>query len=176
MRALSLGSAALLITAVAAAAADVPAPQAAVIAAAEKARSAFDEAPNDMAKGGVRAARAKAICAAVPKLTAKDWIGEVDTLSSNGDGWGILYINIGPDISVRTYNNAFSDAGSNTLIDPSSDVFAVASTLSVGQKVRFSGRFFKAKADCIKEMSLTQSGSIEEPAFLIRYSDVAPLD
>lgn len=159
-------------------AAEMPAEQAALIAAVEKARELYDAAGNDMAKGAARSGRAKAVCAALKKskLKAKDWIGTITNLDANGDGLGILQVEIAPGVSVKTYNNSFSDIGSNTLIPPDSPVFAAASSLSEGTNVRFSGTFLQSQTDCILEASLTLSGSVEEPEYIFRFSAIAPVD
>jgi hypothetical protein len=75
---------------------------------------------------------------------------------------------------VQTWNNALSDIEDDTLIDPKSALFAKASALSVGQEVTFSGAFRPYTTDCIREGSLTLSGSITEPEFIFRFSDVSP--
>jgi hypothetical protein len=45
--------------------------------------------------------------------------------------------------------------------------------LQNGQTVRFSGQFFRDDTDCIRETSLTMSGSMREPEFLFRFSDIS---
>src|SRR4051812_28897335 len=67
-----------------------------------------------------------------------------------------------------------SDISDQTLIDPGSALFAKISTLKVGQKVVFSGTFTRSETDCIKETSLTLSGSINKPEFILRFSEVRP--
>ena len=100
----------------------------------------------------------------------------MSTLSSNSDGKGVLSIAIAPGVRVKTYNNSFSDIGADTLLKPASSLFQRASSLSVGQKVQFSGRFIGSVEDCIREVSLTLDGSITEPEFIIKFSDVSPLN
>ena len=108
-----------------------------------------------MAQGAARPARAKEICAAFKDLQVSKWLGEVETLSSNTDGLGVLSIQIAQGISIKTWNNALSDSEDRTLIDPDSTVFKQAIALKKGQKVTFGGQFFRNPTDCIREGSFT---------------------
>jgi hypothetical protein len=58
------------------------------------------------------------------------------------------------------------------LLDPESDVFKAASMLNKGQRVRFSGSFFRNRIDCVKEKSLTLSGSMDDPEYLFRFAEI----
>lgn len=127
-----------------------------------------------MAKGGTRAARKAAICRALPRLDVHDWIGTIYTLPSNGDGDGVVEITIGPDIYVKTWNNAISDSGDHTLILAGSPVFQAFVAMKVGDTVRFNGTFLPSPTDCAREPSVTLSGSMTEPEFLMRFSSAAP--
>lgn len=141
----------------------------------QDARRRFDEAKNDLARGATRPARAKAICAALRPGSVKDWIGTVHKLSSNNDGKGVLTVEIAPDIRVTTVNNAMSDAIYPSLIDGSSPLLAKAAALSIGQRIKFSGRFFENDADCLAESSVTQRGSMRSPDFVFRFSSIDPI-
>ena len=140
--------------------------------AIEKFREAFRTAPNEMAAGAQRPKRGKAICAIVGKGAVKNWVGFVEEVSSNGDGYGVLTLQTGNGIKIGTWNNSLSDAGDNTLIDPDSAVFEQAVTLSVGQAVKFSGKFVRDKVDCVRDRSLTQAGSMEEPEYVMRFTAI----
>lgn len=153
----------------------MPDTQRRIIAAVEKAREAYKTGANDMQKGAARPSRAKAICAALGSMSANGWVGQVSTLSSNGDGKGVLSIKIARDLYVKTWNNALSDVSDNTLIDPESGVFTKASAFKKGQWVVFSGTFRKSPTDCIVESSMTLEGSLTEPEFIFRFSDVGLL-
>jgi uncharacterized protein len=147
-----------------------------LVAAVEKARQAYAAGANDMAKGAARPRRAKDICAAMPSPAIEKWSGIVETLSSNGDGLGVLSIKIDGDVALKTWNNSLSDIGDHTLIDPNSNVFREATALKVGQKVIFSGTFIPNTTDCFHEGSLTVAGSLEKPEFIFRFSDISPAD
>jgi hypothetical protein len=145
-----------------------------LVIAIERAREAYAAGANDMAKGAARPARAKAICAALNGLQVRDWVGTVDTLSTNGDGLGVLSVKIGKDIWVETWNNGLSDTSEHTLIDPDSALFKQAMGLTKDQEVTFSGHLFHGDPDCIRESSLTMNGSIGKPEFIFRFSHVEP--
>jgi hypothetical protein len=106
-----------------------------LIAAVEKARAAYAADANEMAQGAARPARAKEICAALKDLGVSNWLGEVETLSSNSDGLGVLSVRIANGISIKTWNNTISDVENRTLIDPETAVFKRAAILTKGQKV-----------------------------------------
>lgn len=105
-------------------------------------------------------------------------VANAATAGANGDGKGVLEIEIAPDAYVKTWNNAFSDTFDKTLFDPSNPVFAAASQLANGQSVVFSGTFLKASGsssgECVNESSITLDGKIKEPEFIFRFSAIAP--
>jgi hypothetical protein len=147
------------------------------------ARSKFEEAANDMAKGGERVTRAKEVCklfgvrtGGQSPIPVENWVGRVNELSSNNDGWGVLTVEIDDSLSVATHNNSFSDSFFATLIDPSTELFRTASSLEKNQIVRFSGVFDRAENDCLSEISLTQAGAMRDPQFIIRFQNIEPVD
>jgi hypothetical protein len=145
------------------------------VASVTKARETYNAAPNDMAKGAARPARAKEICSELKSLSADNWTGLVSSQSSNGDGKGVLSIEIGPSIYLKTWNNSLSDTGANTLIEPESPLFARAVLLKVGSPVRFSGHFIANDVDCVREGSVGLRGSLTEPEYIFRFGDIAAL-
>lgn len=135
----------------------------------------YVNAANDMAKGATRPARARALCAAMPSLQVANWVGRIVTLSSNTDGLGVLGIEIAPNVLLKTWNNSFSDSADKTLLQPDSRVLQVVSGLSKGRPVRFSGTLFRGAPDCFHETSMTQGGSMTNPEFVFRFSDIEPV-
>ncbi|WP_156527666.1 hypothetical protein [Bradyrhizobium stylosanthis] len=155
----------------------IPDEQARFIAAIDSGRAAYKAGANEMAKGAARPQRAQLLCNGSSQLQrVQNWIGKVATLSSNGDGKGVLSIMIGNNVHVKTWNNFLSDTGAGTLIEPSSPLFRRASSLSVGQVVAFSGSFIPDRTDCVRESSMTLDGSIREPEFIFRFSDVTAVN
>jgi hypothetical protein len=153
-----------------------PRDEAAVIQIVGAAISQFKTGKNEMEGGAARPTRARALCNVLSSRRAINWTGTVTKLSTNGEGRGILEIQIARDIFVKTWNNALSDTFDNTLIDPQSNLFRTASQLHEGQKVRFAGTFPTSDTDCIEEPSLTLEGSITEPEFIIRFESVVAME
>jgi hypothetical protein len=151
----------------------MPANEAAFIATVKNARQQYNAGQNDMVKGAARPARKTALCNSLTGVEAVNWVGKIAKLSTNNDGRGVLAISIADDIQVKTWNNALSDTGDHTLIDPSSNLYRRALNLQTGQIVSFSGHFFRNDTDCIQETSLSMSGSMQEPEFLFQFSAVS---
>ncbi len=154
----------------------LPPDQTAFINAAEAGKTAYKAAGNEMAKGATRPQRGRALCQAVHMPNVKGWRGQVETLSSNSDGKGILAVRISRDVVVKTWNNDLSDIGDNTLLNPASTVFAQAVALKAGQAVTFSGSLIRSDVDCFHEASMTMDGSMTEPEFIFRFSAIAPAE
>jgi hypothetical protein len=151
----------------------IPANEKEFILAVQQGQAAFRSAPNEMAQGGTRSKRRIAICQSLPQISVSDWVGQIDALSSNSDGKGVLEISLAPDIRVKTWNNDFSDTASHTLIDPSSSLFGTVSQMRKGDQVVFSGAFFPSDVDCVKETSVSLEGSMTDPEFLFRFLSVS---
>lgn len=152
--------------------APMPADQQRFLALVDRFAEAYRTAPNDMARGAVRPERARALCAAVRGLSVRGWVGTVETLSSTNDGRGVLALRLGSQVTVKTWNNSLSDSGDRTLIASGTPLFAAAAALRKGQRVVFDGRFVAHRDDCIRESSLTVSGAMNDPEFVIRFSAV----
>lgn len=153
----------------------MPAAEEEFIGAVQQGQAAFRAAPNEMAKGGTRFQRRLAICRTLPGIAVSDWVGQIAQLESNSDGKGVLQISLAPDIRVETWNNDLSDIGSNTLIDPSTPLFATLTRMTVGTKVLFSGSFIPSDVDCVEEHSLSLSGAMTDPEFVFRFAAVSSI-
>ncbi|WOH76444.1 hypothetical protein RX330_15680 [Bradyrhizobium sp. NDS-1] len=101
-----------------------------------------------------------------------DWIGKVAELSTTAGGAATLSIELAPKVHVQTWNNAFSDVGSKTLIQPETSLFASLLPLRKGDAVRFSGKFERSDKDCVKEQSVTTAGSMLDPEFTMQFTEV----
>ena len=153
----------------------VPTDQTRFTAAITSARASYQSAANELAAGGVRRVRQKAICDAVINQRVSDWVGKITTLTSSGDGHGVISIAVGPFIQISTWYNSFSDGRANTLIDPGSPLFKTLMKMKVGDTVKFSGRFFASTTDCVDEQSFTLQGSMSLPVFTLRFSSIQKL-
>jgi hypothetical protein len=144
------------------------------VAAATRARTAYKSASNDFGRGSQRPARARELCAIVPGGNVIGWRGQLVTLSTNNDGRGVLAVRIGPNVTLKTWNNAVSDSGDGTLVQPGSALYQKLGTLSVGQRVIISGHLRSSRDDCWRETSMTLEGSMTDPEFLLRFTDIQP--
>jgi len=150
----------------------MPPEQVRFVDAIEAARQQYQQGANEMAKGAARPARARAICSAMAGTNVSGWVGRVDTLSTNGDGKGVLRIEIAPRATIGTWNNSLSDIGNRTLIEPNSPLFSLATSLKKGQLVRVDGILFRDDTDCVRESSMSLDGSIRDPAYIVRFGRV----
>jgi hypothetical protein len=131
-------------------------------------------ADNDMQRGGIKARRDKSVCALMTNKAVKNWVGKVNKVGANSDGKGVLVITLAKGITLKTWNNDFSDSTSKTLIDPNSKLFQNASMLKKGDSITFSGTFLPGKdGECIYEGSMSLSGKLRDPEFIFRFSSVS---
>ena len=137
-----------------------------------KYRDLYETASNDLIKGSLRPERGQAICRAVASPAVHNWSGTVEALSSNADGDGVITISLGGGVSVKTMNNSFSDSGVGTMIRHRTPLYADVVGLGVGQTIEFSGVLFRDPVDCYRELSLTVTGAMREPEFLVRVTSV----
>ena len=155
----------------------VPKEQTYFINIVNNSKNAYNTAPNELAQGGTKPQRGKTLCRWFGRsLRVQGWVGHIRSLTTNGDGWGILSIRIADNISLETTNNAYSNAYFKTLIKPGTKLFKDLATLNRGDRVKFSGTFLRdkdpSKADCIDESSLTLKGSMTDPDFSFRFHKV----
>src|SRR5216683_1277922 len=151
-----------------------PADEISFIAVVNSAIREYGSAKGDLAQGSVRPSRKNAISQNLRGIYIKDWVGKVSKLTTNNEGKGVVHIKISDDMSLGTWNNSLSDIGDHTLIEPDSNLYQTLKVLQIGQTVRFTGGFFRDNTDCIRETSLSVSGSMQEPEFLFRFSDIQP--
>ena len=148
-----------------------PAQQTRFIQLANEARDDFANASNDLKAGAALSGRNDAMCQLLGSGQVAGWTGTVTTLDSNGDGHGIVTIEIAPDTELGTWNNAFSDIMDDTLVKPG-PLLNKLLDLEEGQNVRFSGSFRGTGGTCVNDSRLTQAGSVEDPSFIFRFADI----
>ena len=139
----------------------------------QKAQKDASKASNDMAKGGILAIRSKNLKEL--ETSVQNWFGRVVKIGSNSDGKGVLSIEVASDVTICTWNNALSDIGDKTLIEPGSDLFNTAAALRKGQKVKFSGSFISDDETGFSEQSLSLDGKIKDPEFTFKFSSIEGL-
>ena len=154
----------------------LPAAEANFVSLVSSAQKEASKADNDMQRGGIKAKRDQGLCKSIQGLGAQDWVGKVTQIGANSDGKGVFAVELAKDITVKTWNNDFSDIMHKTLFQPGSPLFNTASNLKKGQMVKFSGTFFKGtEGDCVYESSLGLRGKLMDPEFIFRFSSITPL-
>jgi len=150
----------------------MPAPEKSFIAAVAQARTAWATAPNDVARIGMRQARAAALCQAVPGLAFTNWAGRIAGIEPatlpdlRGKATAQVSITLASGLTLSTPADGLLNLPS-AMVEAGSPIYATAATLPAGAKVMFSGAFFSSGTDCMKEESFTSDGSMRNPAFKI---------
>jgi hypothetical protein len=150
-----------------------PSQQLQFIDAANRAMDDYASASNDLKAGAALVARNDRMCSLIGAGQVAGWTGTVTTLDSNGDGYGIVTVEIAPNVEVSTWNNAFSDIMDDTLIKPGS-LLTKLLTYEEGDTVRFAGQFRPDSDTCVNDSRLTQAGKVEDPSFIFRFADINP--
>ncbi len=137
----------------------------------------YESAPNELKKSTLRMERQKEIKNILKSVNINNWVGNLRNTGTNSKGKAYIEITLANSkIRVETWNNGVSDAFDNTLIPNGSTVYNQIAELSKGDMVVFSGKFLKDSdgkgLDYIKEMSLTENGSMTKPEFLFIFSNV----
>lgn len=149
----------------------IPVLRAGFVQAVVAGQQAYRATRDEFRQGATRPARKQAICALpiARTMSAQDWVGQVSTRSTNGEGKGVLGIKLGDDLEIKTWNNSLSDIGDNTFVEPGSPLFEAIGAAQKGDWVRVSGRLIRSNTDCMRETSMSLSGSMTEPDFLFRF-------
>jgi hypothetical protein len=148
----------------------VATPETEFIAAATRARNAWVGAPNDLARLGMRQARAAALCRALPSGTATGWTGWISDIEPNGlpdlagNATARIVISLTDHLTLSTPTSPLLNAP-GTMAEAGTPVYAAARGLVIGQRIRFSGRFLPSGTDCMTEESFTADGSMRNPDF-----------
>jgi hypothetical protein len=142
--------------------------EAAFISSIARFADEYQAAPNELKKSAVAQRRA----AELKKLLgndarAVDWLGVIENMGTTGNGNAHVVIKLTSNITVKTHNAELFDSGDKTLIRHGSALFEKLANMSDGQTVRFSGRL-------LDEVSLTESGRMLEPEFMMRFTDISP--
>jgi len=158
--------------------APMPAQESAFIATAADARQAWLSAPNDLARATMRAARAAALCKALPGLAAANWRGTVQQIIPDsfpdyaGHKTVRIVINLQPHLALTTPAAPLLNLP-NTMVEAGTAIYAAAAALPIGAPVQFSATFFADGTDCMAETSLTRAGSMMDPVFKIQLTALA---
>jgi hypothetical protein len=142
------------------------------VEALSRGRSQYKAGENDLQRGAARPARAKAICSALSTRNLENWVGTIERLSTNGDGDGVLTVQLADNAHLGTNNNSFSDMTESTLIKSDSSLYRELLRMKINDPIRFSASLFPNSTDCFREHSVTLGGSLDDPIFVVRFSRV----
>jgi hypothetical protein len=152
----------------------LPQSQLSFIDAVESFYSPYNDAPNELKKSALRTHRKDAIKNILSNRRINEWVGTLTDMQTNSEGRAIVEIKLegAESIVMKTWNNALSDFMDNTLIENGSDLYNSISELSEGGKVVFSGTLISDDRDYVKEGSMTESGSMTDPEFIVKFSSI----
>ena len=85
----------------------------------EQATSVIRDAETELQESVALRKRDDDLCALLGDRTAMNWTGKITEVGANGEGKAHVEIELADNIRVKTWNNALSDIGDNTLISPS---------------------------------------------------------
>ncbi|MCS3747795.1 hypothetical protein FHY18_003423 [Xanthomonas arboricola] len=116
------------------------------------------------------------------KQGVRGWVGNITDISTD-QGGDVVSVDIsatidGFEAAFGTVGNRISDVDTGSLITPNHPLFNVLSNMKVGDRVRFSGKFLMhPETDRgVWESSLTERGSMDDPTFKLRFTDIEPYE
>jgi len=125
---------------------------------------------NDIRLNKIRPARDALVKEAIGSGDVTGWLATVKEVGQwdTGSAASLTLVPEGCDCTVETWNNGISDAGDNTQIATKSAMFGVVSNLQAGDQVVFDGHI-------LRERSITDAGSITDPAWVTRFTRIEPI-
>ena len=142
------------------------------VEAIERWGSVYAEAPNDIARVGMRKSRRDAICAAIGYTRVTGWLGTIKEIGTSLNDQGTLTVALPEKGVLGTWSGIFSDGDNRTLIPKNSQLFRALAAMRVGTLIRFDGSFLASERDCVKERSVTEAGSMSDPDFVFQFTHV----
>jgi hypothetical protein len=136
----------------------------------------FNKAEGEIAKSKVYRNQASYLRNYLKQGNISNWEGIIDKIeTTEGGDFACVYIKAlnGRYITYRTWNNTLSDSGDNTMIALNSKVYKQLERLKEGDQVVFSGSFIPDNKKGFKEISLTESGFVTHPEFLIHFQSIS---
>lgn len=151
-----------------------PAEQAAFVQVNEDAQAKYKNRANDLSISPLRRTRDGSICG-MHLTNAVNWVGTIHDISPSDDQI-LMAVDIADGIYLESFGNAARDKGIGTQIPKDSPVYRSLLALKEGQRVRFSGQFVANDSDCPLENSVTDDGSLREPEYIFKLSQIAPIE
>ena len=103
-----------------------------------------------------------------------NWEGKIQAIDSVGDEYAYVSISVCKDVTIKTWNNEFSDMMMNekTLIHIDDELYELLLDLEKGTKVITSGSFNQSDSDFFNESSMTDKGSLSEPEYIVHFRKI----
>ena len=129
---------------------------------------------NQIKLSQLRMARRQALVAAIARPSVHAWVGELGSLETSGDGTASFSVKLPCGVKIETWNNGLSDISDHTMVAPTSQLYNQLAALKEGDRVKVSGVLVRGGQDGFKESSVSEQGSMEDPEFVFRFSEVGP--
>ena len=105
-----------------------------------------------------------------------NWNGKIEAIESVGVEYAYVSISICKNVTIKTWNNEFSDMFDKSLIHIDSELYERIIDLEKGNSVITSGSFTKSDTDYFQETSITDSGSLTEPEYLVKFGEIEKIE
>jgi hypothetical protein len=159
----------------------IPTPQKTFTALVDSFKAPYEGADTEIKKTNVRFNRKDALAnyfSQAGSTQFQGWIGRIQKLTTESDGSAFISIQLaGTNIEIQTWNNSLSDILSHTMIQRSNPLYQSLMNLKEGDQVTITGTFIHDEdnkgPDYIGETSMTEEGSMTEPEFLARFSQIS---
>jgi len=132
----------------------------------------IEDAETELQQSVALRERDDALCAVLDKRVATNWTGKITEVGSNSEGYAHVEIELADGVRIKTWNNAFSDIGDDTLISPSADFFDNLVAMSEDTVVTWTGKFAAGDSFCLKKANLTQTFYGIDPQFIVKFSNI----
>ncbi|MBI4546861.1 MAG: hypothetical protein HY707_02700 [Ignavibacteriae bacterium] len=106
--------------------------------------------------------------------TVVDWIGTITNIKTD-QGGDFAHVEINSNLGgfkVTYMNESLYSIFETTLLKKGTTIYNQVAELTVGQKVRFSGRFIPSEDRGVKEISLTEKGCVDAPEFILSFDEI----
>mgnify|MGYP005627336819 CR=1 FL=1 len=101
-----------------------------------------------------------------------NWNGKIEAIEGVGDEYAYVSISICKNVTIKTWNNEFSDMMDKSLIHIDTELYEILLDLEKGNSVITSGSFTESDSDYFQEGSITNSGSLSEPEYIVHFSKI----
>lgn len=147
----------------------MPAAEKQFIAVAKDYAEKYKNADNELKKSSVWKERSSALRKIPITKNGEKFSGILDDMGTTGNGDAYIVVRIDDEVTLSTWNNAFSDISDKTLIKNGSKEYTALSAMKKGDAIAFSAQI---KMD---GKGITEEGKMTEPDFATRFTNISPL-